>query len=46
MNCMHGGCLCEVRSEEEFCSDYCRNHATEAEHAEHDCGCGHDACQL
>jgi hypothetical protein len=32
---------------EQFCSDFCREHATEASDTgpEFDCGCEHDACK-
>jgi len=43
MQCAHEGCRCQA--EDDYCSDYCREHAGSAEHAEgHSCGCGHDAC--
>ena len=43
--CGHLGCRC--LTSEQFCSDFCRTHATEPNDRgpEFDCGCGHDACK-
>ena len=43
--CGHIGCHCMTN--EQFCSDFCREHATEASNTgpQFDCGCGHDACK-
>jgi hypothetical protein len=46
MNCQHMGCGCEAEQGEEFCGDYCREHAGDAAHEEHRCECGHDACTM
>ena len=43
MNCGHEGCKCQVAEGEQFCGDYCRDHATET-HEAHTCECGHAAC--
>jgi hypothetical protein len=43
MNCEHQGCKCQVEEGQQFCSDYCREHAG-AGHEEHRCECGHPAC--
>jgi hypothetical protein len=45
MNCRHEGCGCQVAEGQEFCSDYCRDHAGEPGHGQHTCGCGHPECQ-
>jgi hypothetical protein len=48
MNCRHAGCMCEVPDEDEsYCGGYCRREAADAEHEieEHDCWCGHPACE-
>ena len=44
MNCQHEGCTCQVEAGQEFCSDYCRDHASETGHGAHACGCGHPGC--
>ena len=44
MGCAHDGCMCRASEGQEFCSDYCREHAGETEHVAHACECGHDAC--
>jgi hypothetical protein len=46
MNCQHMGCRCQAEQGEEFCGDYCRQHAGDAVHEEHVCECGHDACTM
>ena len=46
MNCQHTGCACQVDEAQEFCGDYCRDHASEAGHAEHECECDHPACSV
>ncbi|HEU4526777.1 MAG TPA: hypothetical protein VFT80_02475 [Actinomycetota bacterium] len=46
MMCTHMGCRCDVAEGQEFCGDYCREHAAETEHAAHECECGHPACQM
>jgi hypothetical protein len=46
MNCQHMGCRCQAEQGEEFCGDYCREHAGDAAHEEHMCECGHDACTV
>lgn len=46
MGCLHMGCRCDVSEGQEYCSDYCREHAAEADHAAHECACGHPACQM
>lgn len=44
-SCGHLRCGC--LTDEQFCSDFCRDHSTEASDAgpEFDCGCGHEACK-
>lgn len=42
MNCAHDGCVCQV-SGDEFCSDYCAGHRSQAEEM---CDCGHRECEL
>jgi hypothetical protein len=44
MKCRHEGCTCLVEAGQEFCSDYCRDHAAETGHGTHACGCGHPGC--
>ena len=46
MNCQHMGCRCQAEQGEDFCGDYCREHAGNAVHEEHTCECGHDACTM
>lgn len=46
MNCLHTGCLCAVEQAQQFCGEYCREHAADTEHADHACACGHAECQL
>jgi hypothetical protein len=43
MNCQHAGCRCQVEQGQQYCGDYCRQHATEG-HEEHACECGHPDC--
>jgi len=44
MECRHDGCTCQVGQGEEFCSDYCRQHAGDMAHTGHGCECGHPGC--
>jgi len=44
MNCGHESCQCQVEEAGGFCSDYCRDHASEGSHEGHACECGHPAC--
>jgi hypothetical protein len=44
MQCAHEGCLCQVVTAGKFGSDYCSDHASECQHAQHICDCGHAAC--
>jgi hypothetical protein len=46
VNCQHMGCRCQAAEGREFCGDYCREHAADAAHEEHQCDCGHDACTM
>ena len=46
VNCQHMGCRCQAAEGQEFCGDYCREHAADAAHEEHRCECGHDACTM
>jgi hypothetical protein len=46
MNCEHMGCMCLVEPGEDFCSDHCRQHASDPTHEEHRCECGHPACSM
>jgi len=43
MNCEHEGCKCQAEAGQQFCSDYCREHASE-QHESHSCECGHPDC--
>jgi len=45
MRCGHEGCTCQVELSGDFCSDYCREHAGDADHGAHSCECGHPQCQ-
>jgi hypothetical protein len=40
------GCRCQAEPGQEFCGDYCREHARDPAHEEHRCECGHDACMM
>jgi hypothetical protein len=44
MTCLHEGCTCETDRDQEFCSDYCLDHAGREDHAGHGCECGHAGC--
>lgn len=44
MSCHHEWCLCLVDQGQEFCSDHCREHASEGDRGKHACECGHPAC--
>lgn len=44
MNCGHQGCTCQVEQGQEFCGDYCREHAGHQDHDTHACECGHPGC--
>jgi hypothetical protein len=44
MNCQHAGCTCTVEQGQEFCGDYCREHAAGGGHETHACECGHPGC--
>lgn len=46
MNCEHMGCMCLAEPGEDFCSDHCRQHASDPTHEEHRCECGHPACSM
>ncbi|HEX2425322.1 MAG TPA: hypothetical protein VHM47_05505 [Actinomycetota bacterium] len=46
MNCEHMGCMCLVEPGQDFCSDHCRQHASDPTHEEHRCECGHPACSM
>jgi hypothetical protein len=46
MNCQHMGCMCMVEPGQEFCGDYCREHAADPAHEGHRCECGHPACDM
>jgi hypothetical protein len=45
MNCGHEGCTCQVEAPDQFCSDYCREHAGHTPGEGHACECGHPDCQ-
>jgi hypothetical protein len=44
--CRHEGCKCAAREEDGYCSDYCAKHGSHEGHVAHECGCGHDNCEL
>jgi hypothetical protein len=46
MNCQHMGCMCMVEPGQDFCSEYCGQHAGDPAHEEHRCECGHAACSM
>jgi hypothetical protein len=46
MSCQHMGCKCQVEAGQDFCGDYCSQHAGDMDHEEHRCECGHPACSM
>ena len=44
MNCGRESCRCQAEEAGGFCSDYCRDHASEGSHEGHPCECWHPAC--
>ncbi len=41
--CAHVPCVCEITSEQEYCSDRCRNNAADGSDT---CTCGHIDCAV
>ena len=41
--CAHSPCICQVTTDQEFCSDRCREHAASGNER---CTCGHEECAL
>lgn len=46
MDCQHEGCLCQVEGDQDYCSDYCREHSMGPDHGMHECECGHTTCAV
>jgi hypothetical protein len=44
MKCGHESCTCQVEQGQQYCSDDCRDHASEGHEGGHACECGHPGC--